>query len=114
MGVREADDSKSNSALGLLFGRDFVLRLAVAGISVKTDGSDSWSALDVPALSDISGRNGGVAICASLTDPENGFLAENAVGLKIAFGNSGALASYCAEIEAVGHPSVDPTVVVFR
>jgi len=121
---------QNNSAIEWAFGKPMTLdqirlsacylagtsfsRLAVAGISVKTEGSDAWAALDVPALSDISGRNGGVVICASLTDPENGFLAENAVGLKIAFGNSGALASYCAEIEAVGHPSVDPTIVVFR
>lgn len=89
-------------------------RLAVAGISVKLDGSDVWSALDVPSLSDTLGRNSGVVICASLSDFETGLLAEDAVGLKIAFGNPGALASYCAEIEAVGHPSVDPTIVVFH
>ena len=43
-----------------------------------------------------------VILCATLSDSETELLSRNVVGLKIAFGNVGALASYCAEVEAVG------------
>ena len=77
-------------------------RLAVGSVSVKLAGSDAWTALDAPALSDIAGKSSNVVLCATLSDCETGVLSENVVGLRIAFGNVGALASYCAEIEAVG------------
>ena len=70
---------------------------------MKLAGSDSWTALDAPAFSDISGRSSGVLICATLSDIETGVLAENVVGIRIVFGNVNALGSYVAEIEAVGH-----------
>ena len=78
-------------------------KLAVSSVSVKLAGSDSWTALDAPAFSDISGRSSGVLICATLSDIETGVLAENVVGIRIVFGNVNALGSYVAEIEAVGH-----------
>lgn len=78
-------------------------KLAVSSVSVKLAGSDSWTALDAPAFSDISGRSSGVLICATLSDVETGVLAENVVGIRIVFGNVNALGSYVAEIEAVGH-----------
>ena len=77
-------------------------RLAVGSVSVKLAGSDAWTALDAPAFSDIAGKSSSVVLCATLSDCETGVLSENVVGLRIAFGNVGALASYCAEIEAVG------------
>ena len=77
-------------------------RLAVGSVSVKLAGSDAWTALDAPAFSDIAGKSSNVVLCATLSDCETGVLSENVVGLRIAFGNVGALASYCAEIEAVG------------
>ena len=85
-------------------------RLAISAVSVKLAGSDTWDALDAGAFSDIGGRNQNVVLCASLSDSEAGYLSRNVVGLKIAFGNVGALASYCAEIEAVGHASADDPV----
>jgi len=78
-------------------------RLAVTGVYVKLANSETWDALDAPAYSDIGGRNASVVLCASLSDSEMGYLSQNVVGLKIAFGNVGALASYCAEIEAIGY-----------
>ena len=78
-------------------------RLAITGVYVKLAGSETWDALDAPTYSDIGGRNTSVVLCASLSDSEMGYLSQNVVGLKIAFGNVGALASYCAEIEAVGY-----------
>ena len=77
-------------------------RLAVSGVYVKLAGSETWDALDAAAYSDIGGRSDSVVLCASLSDSEMGYLSQNVVGLKVAFGNVGALASYCAEIEAVG------------
>ena len=78
-------------------------RLAITSVSVKLSGSETWDALDVPAYSDIGGRSQNVVLCASLSDSEMGYLSQNVVGLKIVFGNVSALASYCAEIEAVGY-----------
>lgn len=77
-------------------------RLAVSSVSVKRAGSDAWEALDAEALSDIGGRNQDVVLCATLSDSETEYLSQDVVGLKIVFGNVGALASYCVEIEAVG------------
>ena len=77
-------------------------RLAISAVSVKRAGSDTWAALEAEALSDIGGRNQDVVLCATLSDPETECLSQGVVGLKIAFGNVGALASYCVEIEAVG------------
>ena len=77
-------------------------KLAVSSVSVKTSGSNEWTALDAPAFSDISGRSSGVLICATLSDVETGILAENVAEIKIVFGNVNALGSYVAEIEAVG------------
>ena len=77
-------------------------RLAIGVVYVKRAGSDAWDALGAEALSDIGGRNQNVILCASLSDSETEYLSQGVVGLKIAFGNVGALASYCVEIEAVG------------
>ena len=85
-------------------------RLAITAVSVKLADSDTWDALGVEALSDIGGRSQNVVLCASLSDSETGCLSRRVVGLKIAFGNVGALASYCVEIEAVGHASADDPV----
>ena len=47
----------------------------------------------------------------TLSDVETGFLARKAVGLKITFGaQKAAVANYYAEIEAVGHASIDDPV----
>lgn len=81
-------------------------RLAVGSVSVKLAGSDAWTALDAPAFSDIAGKSSNVVLCATLSDCETGVLSENVVGLRIAFGNVGALASYCAEIEAAGRAAL--------
>ena len=91
-------------------------RLAVSSVSVKRAGSDTWDALGTEALSDIGGRNQNVILCASLSDSETEYLSQDVVGLKIAFGNVGALASYCVEIEAVGHAEQTKTdvVILFR
>ncbi|MBQ3811423.1 MAG: hypothetical protein II839_11450 [Kiritimatiellae bacterium] len=78
-------------------------KLAVSSVSVKLAGSDTWTALDAPAFSDIAGRSQNVILLATLSDCETGVLSENVAGLRIVFGNVNALASYCAEIEAVGH-----------
>ncbi len=77
-------------------------RLAIGAVYVKRAGSEAWDALGAEALSDIGGRNQNVILCASLSDSETEYLSQGVVGLKIAFGNVGALASYCVEIEAVG------------
>lgn len=87
-------------------------RLAVGAVSVKHAGSDVWEALDAEALSDIGGRNQNVVLCATLSDAETEYLAQGVVGLKLAFGNVGALASYCVEIEAVGHAERKPGKMV--
>lgn len=91
-------------------------RLAISAVSVKFVGSDTWDALDAEALSDIGGRNQNVVLCASLSDSEIGYLAQKIVGLKMTFGNVGALASYCVEIEAVEYMKQRnaATVMVFR
>jgi len=86
-------------------------RLAITGVYVKLAGSETWDALDAPPYSDIGGRNTSVILCASLFDSEMGYLSQNVVGLKIAFGNVGALASYCAEIEAVGYAEATGPVI---
>ena len=78
-------------------------KLAVSSVSVKLAGSDTWTALDAPAFSDIAGKSQNVILLATLSDCETGVLSENVVGLRIVFGNVNALGSYCAEIEAVGH-----------
>ena len=85
-------------------------RLAVSAVYVKLAGSDVWDSLVGSSFSDIGGRNQGVILCASLSDPAVGYISRRVVGLKIVFGNNGALASYCAEIEASGHPSLDDPV----
>ena len=87
-------------------------RLAVSAVSVKRAGSDAWEALDAEALSDIGGRNQNVVLCATLSDAETECLSQGVVGLKIAFGNVGALASYCVEIEAVGQKPGKTVIVV--
>ena len=87
-------------------------KLAVSSVSVKTSGSDEWTALDAPAFSDIAGRSSGVLICATLSDIETGILAENVAEIKIVFGNVNALGSYVAEIEAVGHAERKPEALV--
>ena len=87
--------------------------ISVASIQVKTKGSTEWTTLDVPTVE----WKGGSAIgqTETLSDAEFGFLAENVVALKITFGaQKAAVANYYAEIEAVGRPSTDPTVMVFR
>ena len=86
-------------------------RLAITGVYVKLATSDSWDALDVPAYSDIGGRSQSVVLCASLSDSEMGYLSQGVAGLKIVFGNVGALASYCAEIEAVGFAEATGPVI---
>ena len=87
-------------------------RLAIGAVYVKRAGSDAWDALGAEALSDIAGRNQNVVLCASLSDSETECLSQGVVGLKIAFGNVGALASYCVEIEAVGHAEGKPGKMV--
>ena len=87
-------------------------RLAVSSVSVKLAGSDTWAPLETPAFSDIAGKSSGVIILATLFDCETGVLAENVVGIRIVFGNVGALGSYCAEIEAVGHAERKNGVIV--
>ena len=88
-------------------------RLAVGSVSVKLAGSDAWTALDAPAISDIAGKSSNVVLCATLSDCETGVLSENVVGLRIVFGNVNALGSYCAEIEAVGHAEGKKKMVIF-
>ena len=89
-------------------------RLAITGVYVKHANSETWDALDAPAYSDIGGRNARVVLCASLSDSERGYLSQGVVGLKVVFGNVGALASYCAEIEAVGFAeSTGPVIGAF-
>ena len=93
----------------------YYTRLAITGVSVRLASSDEWTALDAPAFSDISGKSQNVIILATLSDCETGVLAQNVAALKIAFGNVGALASYVAEIEAVGfaeEKKVAPAVLV--
>ena len=87
-------------------------RLAVSSVSVKLAGSDTWAPLETSAFSDIAGKSSGVIILATLFDCETGVLAENVVGIRIVFGNVGALGSYCAEIEAVGHAERKNGVIV--
>ena len=85
-------------------------RLAISAVYVKLVGSNTWDPLAGSSFSDIAGRNQGVVLCASFSNPATGYVSRRVVGLKIVFGNVGALASYCAEIEAVGHASIDDSV----
>ena len=51
----------------------------------------------------------------TLTDTENGFLAQKAIGLKITFGaQKAAVANYYAEIEAVGYVEQKGVMLLFR
>ena len=87
--------------------------ISVNAVQVKFKGSTEWETLDVPTVQWTGGTQLGQT--ETLSDSENGFLAENVVGLKITFGTQkAAVANYYAEIEAVGHPSVNPTMIVFR
>lgn len=86
-------------------------RLAITGIYVKLTGSDSWNLISNSEFSDIAGRNQSVILCASLSDSATGYISQGVTALKIEFGNVGALASYCAEIEAVGYSEATGPIV---
>ena len=87
--------------------------ISVNAVQVKFKGSTEWAALDVPTVQKTGGTQLGQT--ETLSDLENGFLAQNAVGLKIVFGaQKAAVANYYAEIEAVGHISRPPTVISLR
>jgi len=76
--------------------------ISVNAIHVKYRGSTEWEALDVPTVQWTGGTKLGQT--ETLTDAENGFLAQKAIGLKITFGTQkAAVANYYAEIEVVGH-----------
>ena len=87
--------------------------ISVNAVQVKFKGSTEWAALDVPTVQWTGGTQLGQT--ETLSDPETGFLAQNAVRLKITFGaQKAAVANYYAEIEAVGHISRPPTVISLR
>ncbi len=87
--------------------------ISVNAVQVKFKGSTEWVALAVPTVQWTGGTQLGQT--ETLSDPETGFLAQNAVGLKIVFGaQKAAVANYYAEIEAVGHISRPPTVISLR
>lgn len=87
--------------------------ISVNAIHVKNKDSADWTALDVPTVEWKGGSQ--IGQTETLSDAEFGFLAENVVALKITFGDKkAAFANYYAEIEAVGHPSVYPTIMLFR
>ena len=84
--------------------------ISVNAVQVKYKDSADWEALDVPTVQWTGGTQLGQT--EMLSDLENGFLAENVIGLKITFGTQkAAVANYYAEIEAVGHISRPPTVI---
>ena len=83
--------------------------ISVNAIQVKYPDSANWEALAVPTVQWTGGTQLGQT--ETLSDAETGYLARKAVGLKITFGaQKAALANYYAEIEAVGHASVDDPV----
>ncbi len=87
--------------------------ISVNAIQVMYKGSTEWEALDVPTVQWTGGTQLGQT--ETLSDPETGFLAQNAVGLKVFFGaQKAAIANYYAEIEAVGHISRPPTIISLR
>ena len=87
--------------------------ISVNAIQVKFKGSTEWVTLDVPTVEWKGGST--IGQTETLSDAERGFLAESVIALKITFGpQKAAVANYYAEIEAVGRPTVDPTVMVFR
>ncbi len=76
----------------------------IASVKVKCEGSDEW----VEVAGSSSGKIAGDGttqniICATLTDAETGYIAQNVTALKVVFGAAVyANANYYAEIEAVG------------
>ena len=84
----------------------------IASVKVKCEGSDEW----VEVAGSSSGKIAGDGttqniICATLTDAETGYIAQNVTALKVVFGAAVyANANYYAEIEAVGHASADDPV----
>jgi hypothetical protein len=75
--------------------------ISVNAIHVKYPNSTEWEALDVPTVQWTGGTL--IGQMQTLSDAENGFLAQNVVGLKITFGEKkAAFANYYAEIEAIG------------
>ena len=87
---------------GCYLGGSTYTRISVSAVYVKLFGSDTWTALDGSSFLDNSGRSQNVVICASLADPDTGYLAQGVTGLKVAFGANVPLASYIVEIEAAG------------
>lgn len=83
--------------------------ISVNAIQVKYPDSANWETLDVPTVQWTGGTKLGQT--ETLTDVEVGYLARKAVELKITFGaQKAAVANYYAEIEAVGHASIDDPV----
>ena len=87
--------------------------ISVNAIQVKFKGSTEWETLAVPTVEWKSGST--IGQTETLSDSENGFLAQYVIGLKITFGpQKNAIANYYAEIEAVGHETKPPTTVLIR
>ena len=87
--------------------------ISVNAIHVKRRGSTEWVALDVPTVQWTGGTQLGQT--ETLSDAENGFLAQNVVGLKITFGaQKAAVANYYAEIEVVGYKKQTGLVLHFH
>jgi len=87
--------------------------ISVNAIHVKYKGSTDWVALDVPTVQWTGGSQFGQT--ETLTDAENGFLAQRVVGLKITFGaQKAAVANYYAEIEAVGYEEQRGMMLLLR
>ena len=86
----------------------------IASIKVKCSGSDAWVEIAGSSSGKIVGDGSTKNIvCATLSDAENGALAQNVTALKIVSGPAVYInANYYAEIEAVGSTgSDDPTPV---
>ncbi len=99
--------------LSSLWETTFYNGISVNAVQVMYKGSAEWVALDVPTVQWTGGTQLGQT--ETLSDPETGILAQNAVGLKVFFGpQKAAIANYYAEIEAVGHLSRPPTVISLR
>ena len=87
--------------------------ISVNAIHVKRRGSTEWVALDVPTVQWTGGTKLGQT--ETLSDAENGFLAQGVVGLKITFGaQKAAVANYYAEIEVVGYKKQTGLVLHFH
>lgn len=85
--------------------------ISVNAIQVKYPDSANWVTLDVPTVQWTGGTK--VGQMETLSDAETGYLARNAVGLKITFGaQKAAVANYYAEIEAVGRVEPKPGFVL--